>query len=206
MHRELQRIELRKHGGDSHDQSTHGNRYTGQRSSRMLRANLKVKGGFTMHMTRGYVPTLGYMVSYPGQVVIPATEITAKDITDFRALHAKRLLAHENYYGAWVEAKTGLAYLDVSRRFVDKTKAHDFGKESDQISGYDIETGETFPIREIKRSPGAAVREAGARADAREAEARASAVEKAKSRFIYVSFDDLTDEEAARAVRDAANA
>ena len=89
---------------------------------------------------------------------------------------------------------------------MDKNKANDFGKESDQMSGYDIETGETFPIREIKRSPGAAVREAGARADAREAEARASAVEKAKSRFIYVSFDDLTDEEAARAVRDAANA
>lgn len=141
--------DIQKHA--DHDQKKHGRRKGGRKtrwqSARALRREALREGGFTIKDTTGMRPHKGYMVAIEGaEVKIPIRELTAEKIRQYRKRFADLLDDPGNYFGAWVNTEDGNVYLDISRRFLDKDKAIEFGKESNQLAIFHLDTFDTITL------------------------------------------------------------
>lgn len=111
------------------------------------------KGGYTVHLGTGEVPTSGLMVGTyrnadPRTLVLPQGPPSYTDIIQHALENRAALARPEKYLGTWTDPDTGKVYLDVSRRFDPEMirQATKFGERTGQLSGYNIGAGAGFPI------------------------------------------------------------
>jgi len=111
----------------------------------------KSGGGYSVNLQTGDVPQEGLMMGMykntdPRNVVIEGRPITKADVEQSVNINQKTLDNPENYLGTW--ADDGTTYFDVSKRFDpnDIRKATKFGERTNQIAGYNLGTGQEFPV------------------------------------------------------------
>lgn len=108
-------------------------------------------GGYSVNIPTGNIPNEGLMMGIykntdPRNKVL--NKLTKKDIEQQYLTNKKALDQFDNYFGTWLEPETNKTYLDVSKRFEpnDIRKAVKFGERTNQIAGYNVGKGETFPV------------------------------------------------------------
>ncbi len=113
--------------------------------------NKTMGGGYSVNVPTGNIPTEGLMMGLykntdPRNKVLD--KLTKKDIEQQYLINKKALDQTDNYFGTWLEPETSKTYLDVSKRFEPKElrKAVKFGERTNQIAGYNVGKGETFPV------------------------------------------------------------
>lgn len=111
----------------------------------------KSGGGYSVNLQTGDVPQEGLMMGMykntdPRNVVIEGRPITKADVEQSVNINQKTLDNPENYLGTW--ADDGTTYFDVSKKFDpnDIRKATKFGEKTNQIAGYNLGTGQSFPV------------------------------------------------------------
>lgn len=135
-----------KHGGSSHDQSTHGNRYGASASeARELTGQVLSPqgGGYTWRHGKGS-PTTGYVVALKGYTqIVPTKNLTEEVIRGYARQYRKVLKSNPKaFLGAWVEKDD--TYLDISEVFDDRVEAEKAGRERGEIGIWDIAGGTTI--------------------------------------------------------------
>ena len=137
---------LSKHGGGSHDDSSHGN-WARNTSAPKLKEKIK-EGGVTVDIRSGDMPSTGYAVALRKgtETKRPLGAVTEGWIRKFIADHKDEIDDPENYFGGWVEEVDGepYAFLDVSEVFSDRAEAEKAGREREQIGIFDFEAFETI--------------------------------------------------------------
>lgn len=113
--------------------------------------NKTMGGGYSVNIPTGDIPSEGLMMGLykntdPRNKVLD--KLTKKDIEQQYLINKKALDQTDNYFGTWLEPETSKTYLDVSKRFEPKElrKAVKFGERTNQIAGYNVGKGETFPV------------------------------------------------------------
>ena len=157
----LERYEkVKKHGGSSHDQKTHGRRKTATGSGesesstqKLVRAagqkarqlkTLAKKGGFTYNPKTNKVVEKGYVsaIDKKYEAKVPASKFSVKDIRAYARKHADILSLPGHHLGAWRETVDGedLIFLDVSVVTPTIEEAADIGRKYDQLGIFDLNT------------------------------------------------------------------
>jgi hypothetical protein len=118
-------------------------------------------GGYSVNVPTGDIPTEGLMMGIykntdPRNKVLD--KLTKKDIEQQYLVNKKALDKQENYFGTWLDPESQKTYLDVSQKFApnELRKAVKFGERTNQIAGYNVGKGESFPVgnwSEFIRSP-----------------------------------------------------
>ena len=118
-------------------------------------------GGYSVNIPTGDIPNEGLMMGMykntdPRNMVLD--KLTKKDIEQQYLTNKKVLDRPENYFGSWLDPESKKTYLDVSQKFApnELRKAVKFGERTNQIAGYDVGKGESFPVGnwpEFIRSP-----------------------------------------------------
>jgi hypothetical protein len=143
-------LTIAKHGGGSHDQSSHGNWARGISSPQLAAETDEPGEGFTVEERTGHRPSSGFVSAVPGaEQPIPAAEFTPRHIADYRRQHAALLAQPGNHLGAWYDSDTDIIYLDVSRVFSDRQEALDFARSSDQLAIFDLSTFEEIRLDDL---------------------------------------------------------
>jgi hypothetical protein len=113
--------------------------------------NKTMGGGYSVNVPTGDIPNEGLMMGIykntdPRNKVLD--KLTKKDIEQQYLTNKKALDQTDNYFGTWLEPETNKTYLDVSKRFEpnDLRKAVKFGERTNQIAGYNVGKGESFPV------------------------------------------------------------
>jgi hypothetical protein len=75
-------------------------------------------------------------------------KLTKKDIEQQYLANKSALDKPENYFGTWLDPESKKTYLDVSQKFApnELRKAVKFGERTNQIAGYNVGKGESFPV------------------------------------------------------------
>jgi hypothetical protein len=137
---------------------------------RAIQRATRETGGYSVNVPTGDIPTTGLMVSVlrnppPGArprsgeaTVVEAGPLKEQQVIEFAERNRVSLDNAAKYFGTWRDPETGKIYLDVSRRFEpgQLRQATKFGEKREQISGYDVGAGKSFPIgnwEEFVRSP-----------------------------------------------------
>ena len=111
-------------------------------------------GGYSVNLGTGETPTSGLMMGKysnedPRNTIGALTNALIKE---HARKNTKALGEQENFLGTWLNAdEANKAYLDVSRRFNEDEirAATKFGEATRQKAGYNVNTGETFPVGNV---------------------------------------------------------
>src|SRR3974390_865780 len=113
---------------------------------------LRDQGGYSVHLGTGEVPQEGLMVGKyantdPRNTVLEPGS-TPSDLEAVARKNAKLYERPDIYFSSWRDPETGKMYFEPSQRFGqdELRKATKFGERTGQISGYNTQAGETFPI------------------------------------------------------------
>jgi len=156
----LERYEkVKKHGGSSHDQKTHGRRKTaagggtGNRVRRIVEATGKSAkslaamargGGFTFNPKRNEMRSKGVAVAIgkENERKVKLSDFSADDVRKYANEKAELLALPNHHLGAWKENVDGVDYifLDVSVVVPTLDRAADLGRTHDQIGIFDLST------------------------------------------------------------------
>lgn len=114
----------------------------------LLRNRLIEKHGFTYQPLSDTEPDRGFVVSIFPQdsLVLEGQSATPKIIKDYIVDHARRFTNTKIKVGGWYSTDDDKTFLDVNVVLKDKAKAIRLGKKHDQISIFDLLTGETIFI------------------------------------------------------------
>jgi hypothetical protein len=124
---------------------------------------MMVRGGFTYNPISPDVPSTGIAVSIYGEREKPYTsedfdQNGERYIQEFFAKNAKILKRPNHYVGGWHDTEKGIVYLDISVVVPedDLDTAIDWGVNHNQESVYNLRTGETIYVKEVKKRRGKA--------------------------------------------------
>ena len=88
----------------------------------------------------------GYMVSYQKY------EVITKDIDEVLDIIKEYQKKIENkkgaYIGVWLDE--GIYYIDISKHFIDKAEALEFGKYNKQLAIYDLKNNDSIYLKNYK--------------------------------------------------------
>lgn len=100
---------------------------------------IKDMGGYTHELKH----TNGYLVSLPNyECKVSASECTDKHwAKHFIKVRAELSTKNEKYLGAWFNPEDDHFYFDLSQWVKTKAEALALGKERNQLSVYEVETG-----------------------------------------------------------------
>jgi hypothetical protein len=108
-------------------------------------------GGYSVNVPTGDIPNEGLMMGIykntdPRNKVLD--KLTKKDIEQQYLANKSALDKTENYFGTWLDPESKKTYLDVSQKFApnELRKAVKFGERTNQIAGYNVGKGESFPV------------------------------------------------------------
>jgi len=105
-------------------------------------------GGFSVQVASGSIPSSGYMVSIQGCEEVYHTEDVTDDTIPGYITRIKELLLPGAYLGAWLDGSK--VYLDVSINVDDLQDALDLARENSQLAIYDLATGDSIYLAEVK--------------------------------------------------------
>lgn len=138
--------DVAKHG--SHDQKTHGRRYSASVSGSLsdsILERVKANGGLSVSMVDGHEPTSGYMVGKGakyGDIADAADFFDPtkghKILSDYLIKHKASLGSGKAYLGLWHNRQDGQVYLDLAENVSDRARAISLGSRRDQISIWDV--------------------------------------------------------------------
>jgi hypothetical protein len=113
--------------------------------------NKTMGGGYSVNVPTGDIPVEGLMMGIykntdPRNKVLD--KLTKKDIEQQYLANKSALDKTENYFGTWLDPESKKTYLDVSQKFApnELRKAVKFGERTNQIAGYNVGKGESFPV------------------------------------------------------------
>lgn len=113
--------------------------------------NKTMGGGYSVNIPTGDIPSEGLMMGIykntdPRNKVLD--KLTKKDIEQQYLANKAALDKQENYFGTWLDPESKKTYLDVSQKFApnELRKAVKFGERTNQIAGYNVGKGESFPV------------------------------------------------------------
>lgn len=113
--------------------------------------NKTMGGGYSVNVPTGDIPNEGLMMGIykntdPRNKVLD--KLTKKDIEQQYLANKSALDKQENYFGTWLDPESKKTYLDVSQKFApnELRKAVKFGERTNQIAGYNVGKGESFPV------------------------------------------------------------
>lgn len=108
--------------------------------------------GFSIHPQTGQPPTSGYMVAIDASTPLKAP--TDEAIQEFILDNEEALLRPDAFLGGWLD-DSGKPVVEIARNVQDMQEAIRLGKEFDQVSIYEVATGnfiETGGIDQLKLS------------------------------------------------------
>jgi len=106
-------------------------------------------GGFSIQVASGLIPSSGYMVSIQGcEEVYNTEDVTDDTIPGYITRHVKQLLLPGAYLGAWLDGWE--VYLDISVNVDSLEDALDLAHNNSQLAIYDISSGESIYLAEVK--------------------------------------------------------
>jgi hypothetical protein len=157
--RKAKPVELQKHLGGAHDESSHGQRGQAPKVSERIK---QVGGGFTYQPVTGLSPKTGFAVSpfREAESVVDVKGLSQEEIEKVRTV--KRMLPELDQYverhwdrfsdptvhvGGWHDSEAGKYYLDLSVVVDSQEKASIIAKEHKQEGVYDLEAGRTIIVK-----------------------------------------------------------
>jgi len=92
-------------------------------------------------------PIEGYMVSIKEGPSFPnIMDVNTLDVAAF--IRNQKKLYSFQYFGVWVDDKTGKVYFDLSENFMDPKTAKEFAADNDQIAIWDVANAKEIRLKE----------------------------------------------------------
>jgi len=114
-------------------------------------------GGYSVNVKTGAVPKQGlavgrYANTDKRNTVVDSGTLNRAAIIRHADTNAAALDQLDSVYGTWRNPEDGKTYLDVAKLFSenDLRVASKFGERTNQLAGYNVRKGETFPIGRLQ--------------------------------------------------------
>lgn len=108
--------------------------------AKIIESDLLSNGGASVTI-KGNKPKGGFMVSVPGKEFIVNGKPSEYQIADYIASVKP---ADNEYIGAWYDGTQDRTYLDISENIADIESAVKLGKQNNQLSIYNLDTGDVI--------------------------------------------------------------
>jgi hypothetical protein len=104
-------------------------------------------GGSTINQRTGRVITEGFPVGIGEEEILDGKEITPETIQQFEMEHAEALGLPNRQIGTWFDEAEGKTYIEVVEVARTEADAIALGEEHNELSTYNLETGEIIMLR-----------------------------------------------------------